>query len=87
MDYQRIYNQIISRAVDENNLRLSRKDSGEYFELHHVIPKCMGGSDIQSNIAVLTAREHFLCHWLLCRIYPSNNKIVHAFWLMCSWNF
>ena len=36
------------------------------------------------NIVLLTAREHFICHWLLTRIYPKNNKLAHAFWFMCT---
>lgn len=84
MDYQRIYDQIIDRAKKENRLY----GKGIYYERHHIIPKCMGGEGrveqwkTHSNIVMLTAREHFLCHWLLCRIYPENKKIAHAFWFM-----
>lgn len=44
----------------------------------------MGGSDNKENLVELTAREHFLCHWLLVRIYPKNQKLIHAFWFMCK---
>jgi hypothetical protein len=90
MDYQRIYNQLILRAKTELEIRISKKDSGEYFEGHHIIPRCLGGTGKSNsirhdNIAILTAREHFLAHWLLHRIYPNNSKIAHAFWQMCNW--
>lgn len=84
MDYQKIYNQIIDRAKKENR----KKGQGIYYEAHHVVPKCMGGEGraeqwrTHPNIVVLTAREHFLCHWLLCRIHPDNRKLAHAFWFM-----
>jgi hypothetical protein len=74
MDYQNIYNKIIERAKN-------RKLSG-YFEKHHIIPKCIGGEDNLSNLAELTAREHFLCHMLLCEIYPTEYKLKHALFLM-----
>lgn len=74
MDYTKIYNQIIERA---QNRKLS-----EYVENHHIIPKCIGGLDIKENIVELTAREHFLCHMLLCEIYPQENKLKHALFLM-----
>lgn len=84
MDYQKIYNSIVIRAKKEE-----RDWSGEkYYERHHIVPKCMGGEGkvrqwrTHPNIVVLTAREHFLCHWLLCRIYPENHKLSHAFWFM-----
>lgn len=74
MNYTRIYNQIVERAQ-------TRKLNG-YVEKHHVIPKCIGGLDIKENIVELTAREHFLCHRLLCEIYPENTKLWYALWLM-----
>ena len=69
-------------------MRIKQRQLGDYFEGHHIIPRCLGGqgksSDINHvNIVLLTGREHFLCHWLLHRIYPTNHKISYAFWHMC----
>jgi hypothetical protein len=74
MNYQIIYNQIIERAKN-------RVLEG-YKERHHILPKCLGGSNEKENLVELTAREHFLCHRLLCEIYPNENKLKHALWLM-----
>jgi hypothetical protein len=74
MDYQKIYNQIIERAKN-------RQLEG-YKENHHILPKCLGGSNKKENLVELTAREHFLCHMLLCGIYPNENKLKHALFLM-----
>lgn len=74
MNYQRIYNQIIERAKE-------RILEG-YKEKHHILPKCLGGSNDKSNLVELTAREHFLCHRLLCEIYPKNDKLWYALFLM-----
>lgn len=74
MNYQKIYNQIIERAKN-------RQLEG-YKEKHHILPKCLGGSNDKSNLVELTAREHFLCHMLLCEIYPKENKLKHALFLM-----
>jgi len=73
MDYNKIHNAIIDRA---KNRKLS-KDI--YVEKHHIVPRCMGGGDDKDNIVTLTAREHFIIHWLLHRIYPKNKKLAHAF--------
>lgn len=78
MNYQLIYDQLIERA----KTRILEVDV--YYERHHIIPRCMGGLDESENLVSLTAREHFLCHWLLVRIYPNNHKLIHAFWLMCK---
>ena len=71
MNYTNIYNAIVNNA--KNN------QPAEYRERHHIIPKCMGGSNSKKNLVTLTSREHFLCHWLLCKIYPDNFKLRAAF--------
>lgn len=75
MNYRRIYNNLVDRAVDRN--------IDGYTERHHIIPTCLGGADDKDNIVELTAREHFLAHWLLYRIYPNNSSIAYAFHIMC----
>jgi hypothetical protein len=57
--YKKWYDAIIKNAKERNI-------SG-YIEKHHIIPRCMGGSNNIHNLAKLTAREHFLCHWLLTK--------------------
>lgn len=39
-----------------------------YTEKHHIIPKCLGGANERTNIAVLTAREHYIAHLLLTKM-------------------
>jgi hypothetical protein len=34
-------------------------------ELHHILPKCMGGNNNKTNLVRLTLREHYVCHLLL----------------------
>lgn len=76
MNYQRIYNQIIERAQ-------TRQLEG-YKETHHIMPKCIGGLDVEENLVELTAREHFLCHRLLIEIYPEEEKLKYSLWLMAT---
>jgi hypothetical protein len=76
MNYERIYSQIVDRA--KNRVLES------YTEKHHILPRCMNGSDDRDNLVNLTAREHFICHQLLVRIYPENPKLKFALWAMCN---
>jgi hypothetical protein len=46
------------------NRSMSRSISG-YTEKHHIIPKSLGGSDSPENLAILTAKEHYIVHLLL----------------------
>lgn len=64
MDYKKIYDLLIEKAKN----RILPKDT--YFEKHHIIPICVGGELYnENNIVNLTAREHFIAHKLLCKIY------------------
>lgn len=78
MNYQRIYNRII-----ENRKKHPAKG---YTEIHHIVPRSLGGSDDINNTVALTAREHFVCHYLLAKIYeietPEWYKMNHAFLMM-----
>jgi hypothetical protein len=76
MNYKKIYDNLITSR------RTINKTLQEYVEVHHIVPKCLGGSDLPDNLVPLTYREHYLAHWLLTKIYPNNNKVLWAFSLM-----
>ncbi len=78
MDYENIYNNLIIRA--QNRIL----DAEQYYEKHHIIPKCLGGNDVDTNLIRLTGREHFVAHQLLCKIYPKNGRLIKAATMMCS---
>lgn len=61
MNHRKVYFNIISKA--QNRVLLG------YGEVHHIVPRCMGGSNEKSNLVKLTAREHVLCHILLAKIH------------------
>lgn len=42
--------------------------TGQYTEKHHIIPKSLGGSNDSDNLVVLTGREHYVAHRLLCKM-------------------
>lgn len=49
-----------------------------YTERHHIVPRCLGGTNDPTNIVRLTPEEHYIAHQLLVKIYPGNNKLVYA---------
>lgn len=49
-------------------------------EMHHIVPKSMGGSNKKSNLIALTPRQHYIAHWMLWKAY--GNKMAQAFWFM-----
>jgi hypothetical protein len=85
MDYLATYNRLIEKARSENR----KRSKVVYYEGHHIIPRCMGGKgktkDINHpNIVLLTAKEHYIAHRLLCQIYPDNEKLRFALWCMIN---
>jgi hypothetical protein len=38
-----------------------------YKEIHHILPRSLGGKDRKANLVALTAKEHFIIHILLCK--------------------
>ena len=60
--------------------RTTDRKKGTGIERHHIIPKCMGGSNTKDNLILLTVREHFVCHLLLTKCTDGNNRyrMLHA---------
>ena len=52
---------------------MDKKDC--YVERHHIIPKSEGGTDESDNLVNLTAREHYIAHLLLAKIYNDYKMI------------
>jgi hypothetical protein len=76
MNYLKHYNILMERSRD-------RVLEG-YVEKHHIIPRCLGGTNDTTNIAVLTPEEHFLAHQLLVKIYPNSPPLVNAAVIMTT---
>lgn len=59
-----------------------------YGERHHVVPKSLGGTNEESNLVKLLAREHFVCHRLLVKMTEGKDKarMVHAAHCMIKCN-
>lgn len=79
MDYKKIYEQLIDSRKNKPKI------PGQYYERHHIVPFSMSKDNNEKNLIYLSAREHFLAHWLLWRIHR-NRQTAYAFWCMCNWN-
>lgn len=77
MNYKAIYDSIV-----EN--RKSVPYEG-YTERHHILPRSLGGSDDAYNIVRLSAKEHYMCHLLLTRIYQKDTYQYHK--MICAFMF
>lgn len=70
MNYANIYQQIVERALT--------REKPDYYETHHIVPRCMNGSNDPDNLVALTPEEHYVAHQLLLKMYPDHKQLVHA---------
>ena len=80
MNYQLYYDRIINSAWKRPEPMPANR------EIHHIIPKSLGGSDDPSNLVALTHREHCVAHKLLTKIYPDSPEMKRAFNFMCRFS-
>lgn len=64
MNYQKIYDDLIENARSRGWTKVTAPCK---IEIHHIIPKSIGGSDDPSNLVALTIREHILGHIILAK--------------------
>jgi hypothetical protein len=85
-NYKKEYDELIEKVQKENRGIKSLKDHGKYFNIHHIVPRSLGGLDNSENLIKLTHSEHFEAHRLLYHIYKDSGrdgfKMAKAFIMM-----
>lgn len=78
--YTKLYYTIIQNATNRPI------QSTVYYEVHHIIPKSLGGDNSSYNLVRLTAREHLICHLLLTKMTEGTHraKMITAVWAMTN---
>ncbi len=68
MNYEKHYRLLCQSRQQLNRQKLKCNELGYiYYEWHHIVPRHEAGSDEASNLVLLTAREHFIAHWLFAK--------------------
>lgn len=73
---------------------LSDSNSSEYSEIHHIIPRCLGGKDDPQNLIKVTREHHCILHKSIIGSYKpkkASNTITKAqykklYYAMCKMN-
>ena len=79
MEEERNYEEFINNILETRG-RFNCGD--EYHERHHIIPRCIGGTNDKENLIDLFAKEHFIAHRLLALENPNNDSLVYAWHMM-----
>lgn len=77
MNYKTIHDNFIKKIRETSATeRLARRNSKDprlassfYVEIHHIIPRSLGGKDTQSNLIEVLPEEHLFLHMLRYKIY------------------
>lgn len=76
LNYQKIYDSLVAKCKPRG---LNKKALEGYFEKHHIVPKCLGGTDEDTNFVLFTPREHVIAHRLLWKSNPENYSLMWAY--------
>lgn len=69
------YNDFIDNILNtRGRFNIPKED---YKERHHIIPRCIGGTDEKDNLIDLYAREHFIAHKLLAE-ESNDERLINA---------
>ena len=85
MDHLKLYESIINKGKTESR----KKGDGGYYENHHIYPKSWCDGELEylkkdkRNLVLLTAREHYIAHYLLAKEY-GEGSLWASFWMMSS---
>ena len=72
MNYALQYQKLCDRG------QIRQPEDGIYYEKHHILPKCLGGTNDKTNITLITAREHFIAHMLLFKMHQHSTTRVRV---------
>jgi hypothetical protein len=86
MNYLKVYCNLIRKAEKRGYTKKKAKEYGLYVEGHHTFPVSIFGKN--KRIVYLTAREHYIAHALLKKIFIwrygltdyRTKKMIYAFW-------
>lgn len=67
--YTSLYFKLIESATNNT------KELNDGNQTHHIIPRCMGGTDAPDNLVVLTYKQHRVAHRLLIKMTEGQNQI------------
>lgn len=81
LNYKKIYDALVEKAKVRG---LDKSKYEGYFEIHHIVPRSVGGSNDLSNLVMFTGREHYIAHMLLWKAYPGNRSLMRAAKIMSS---
>lgn len=73
--YYKQYNKLIDKCIQ---MESEGYPNDMYTEVHHILPKCMGGTNKKNNLVKMPIKYHIFAHIFLMKAFPNNNKLSYA---------
>jgi hypothetical protein len=81
--YYKQYNKLIDKCIQ---MESEGYPEDVYTEVHHILPKCMGGTNKKNNLVRMPIRYHIFAHIFLMKAFFDNSKLSYAAKRMLSTN-
>lgn len=79
--YYKTYNQLIDKCLQ---MEKDGYPEDMYTEIHHILPKCQGGTNEKCNLVRMPVRYHIIAHILLSFAFPDNVRLAIAAYCITS---
>ena len=79
--YYKTYNQLIDKCIQ---MEKDGYPEDMYTEVHHILPKCQGGTNEKCNLVKMPVRYHIMAHILLAYAFPEEKILLYAAGCMIS---
>lgn len=73
--YYKTYNQLIDKCLQ---MEKDGYPEDMYTEVHHILPKCQGGTNEKCNLVRMPVRYHIVAHMLLACAFPDEKGLSYA---------
>lgn len=81
--YYKTYNQLIDKCIQ---MEKDGYPEDMYTEVHHILPRCQGGTNDKSNLVRMPVRYHIMAHILLAYAFPDNVSLAYAAGMIINTN-
>jgi hypothetical protein len=68
-NYRKMYDSLINKA------RINAVQYERGYEVHHIVPRSLGGGDEPRNLVNLWPKEHLRAHWLLAKFLLGSERL------------
>ncbi len=82
--YRNKYRELYIKVMTDCKNKNWSKEELEFSEVHHILPRCLGGDNSDNNLVRLPIKYHIFAHILLSEVYPTEYSLWQAIMFMLN---